>query len=156
VNEFDSNRNPESGALTGAASPASTPPPTVRDRRSSLAGAFIAILLAGVVLALVGLFGSGIDSSERAATVIAGAGLILLALIAMLGVLGPKVVAAFGVVIAVGLAASGLLPADRGIADWARFAAGAIVFLSSFGAMAAKTGDGPEPAGEPSASVEAN
>lgn len=156
MSDLEVNRNPESGALTGSASPASTPPPTVRDRRSSLAGAFISMLFAGAALALIALLGSGIDSSERAGTAVAGIGGIALALTAMLGVLPVRLVAVFGVIIAVGLTVSGLLPADRGLADWARFVAGAILFMGSFGAMAAKTGGTPEPASEPTASVEAN
>jgi hypothetical protein len=140
---------PADAATGGVISPAAEAPPTVRDRRGSIAAGLLMLFAAALVLLVTALIASG----ERTAGVSAIAGIGLLAL-AVLGLFSLRLAALIALPAGIALAASGILVEPLQAPEWSRLAAGAIIFMAGTGILATK-GNPSARAEEPEPGIEA-
>jgi hypothetical protein len=106
-----------------------------RDRRSSFVGFAWLSLAVGIALLVVAAAGDQ-DSGAAIGTAIAGAALVGVGILSMLGVLGTATAAAIGFFGGVLLTVVAFSAPDFGVAQAVLLLAGAITFIGSFASLA--------------------
>jgi hypothetical protein len=113
--------------------------PLARDRASGLGAGAIGMVIAGLAL-LVLTIAAGPGASVTAISLIAGLLIVALGAATLSDLVPARLAGAIGLIAGVGLGIAGLAPSPIELAEVGRLLAGAVLFMSSAGILAASRG----------------